>query len=125
MGSGMKLVARRLQLAMQASASECQAGSTLLGRGEGTGVLRACPGVKVGLWEHRSCMDWEGGALWARAVHRLAVLVHGSRRGLSVLFVQVCQCLARCWAHSVNTSRTEEQISHSLIFPGHTTKSIL
>lgn len=34
MGSGMKLVARRLQLAMQASASECQAGSTVLGRGD-------------------------------------------------------------------------------------------
>lgn len=49
MDSGMKLVARRLQLAMRASASECQAGGMVLGRR--TGVLRACPGGKVGLWE--------------------------------------------------------------------------
>lgn len=49
MGSGTKLVARRRQLAMQASASKCQAGSIVLGRG--TGVLRVCPGSKVGLWE--------------------------------------------------------------------------
>lgn len=48
MGSGMKLVARTLQLAMRASASECQAGSMVLGR---IGVLRVCPGGKVGLWE--------------------------------------------------------------------------
>lgn len=49
MGSGMKLVARRLQLVMQASASECQAGAWCWG--EETGALRVCPGHKVGLWE--------------------------------------------------------------------------
>lgn len=49
MGSGMKLVAKRLLLAMQASASKCLAGSLVLGRG--TGVLRGCPGSNVHLWE--------------------------------------------------------------------------
>lgn len=49
MGSGMKLVAKRLQLVMRASASECQAGAWCWG--ERMGALRVFPGRKVGLWE--------------------------------------------------------------------------
>lgn len=73
--------------------------------GRRTGALGECQAVNWVSGRERE------GAFWARAwigSSRQGAQVDSTykynRRGLSILFVQVCQCPARCWEHSVNIS---------------------